>query len=121
LHFGGIRVTLEVTAHQPHYLKGLNIMASITKLLMDEFDEMRRAALTTDDFARANVFADSEAMVNNIMHGRMPGEVLGRCKRIFVERIEDMDNLDAYEREAYVDSLIIIDLFAEQYGLDLTV
>lgn len=51
-------------------------MASIPKLLMDEFYSMERAAINEEKYDRAQAFSASENAVNNVMHGLgpQPGE-----------------------------------------------
>jgi len=94
-------------------------MASIPKLLMDEFYSMERAALAESNYGAAQVFSSCESMVNNLLHGRHPAEVLGRCRKIFEENAQN-ERFEEGSRAAYAEAVIVVDLFAEQYGLELT-
>jgi len=93
-------------------------MASIPKLLMDEFYAMERAALDAEDYDRSTAFSSCESMVNNFMHGREPRITLSFCRKIFLENSLNED-FEAGSREAYAEAVIVVDIFADQYGLKL--
>lgn len=94
-------------------------MASIPKLLMDEFYGMEREALELEAYGRAQAFSSCESMVNNLLHGRHPAETLSQCRKIFEENSQNAEFFDGDERAAYAEAVIVVDIFAEQYDLEL--
>jgi len=93
-------------------------MASIPKLLMDEFYAMEREALAEGNYDRSTAFSSCESMVNNFLHGREPRITLSFCRKIFLENSLN-ESFEADTRKAYEEAVMVVDLFAEQYGLTL--
>jgi len=93
-------------------------MASIPKLLMDEFYRLERAALEQEDYDRSHAYSSCESMVNNFMHGREPRITLSLCRKVYLENSQD-ERFDELTREAYADAVKVVDSFADQYGLKL--
>lgn len=91
-------------------------MASIGYLLMTEFHS--EASTSGDNYERKFAFDSAEGMVNNFLHGRTAEECLTLTKQVISEWTTD-ENHSTEEQEAFKDALMIIDLFAEQYNLEL--
>jgi len=94
-------------------------MASIPKLLMDEFYSMERAAINEEKYDRAQAFSASENAVNNVMHGLPPALVLSLVK-VTLTSLSTDERFPEAEREAFAEAVIVVDIFAEQYNLTLT-
>jgi hypothetical protein len=93
-------------------------MASIPKLLMDEFYSMNRDALKEEQYDRAQAFSSAENAVNNVMHGLQPALVLSLVKAT-LSSLTTEESLPEAEREAFAEAVIVVDIFAEQYNLEL--
>jgi hypothetical protein len=91
-------------------------MASIGYLLMTEFHS--EASTAGDNYGRKFAFDSAEGMVNNFLHGHTTQECLSLTKQVITEWTTD-ESHSTEEQEAYKDALIIINLFAEQYNLEL--
>jgi len=93
-------------------------VASIPYLLMTEFYDMSRAALKDENYDANQAFSSAESLTNNYLHGRTPAVCLGLTKNAILSIIESDDHTPE-EVEAYKEAIIVIDIFAEQYGLEL--
>lgn len=94
-------------------------MASIPKLLMDELYSLEREALAKENYGRAQAFSSCESMVNNFHHGREVRITLSLCRKVFLDNSQAAELFDAAELSAYAEAVILVDLFAEQYGMTL--
>ena len=91
-------------------------MASVPYLLMNEFHSEAQSA--GDNYDRKFVFDDAEGMVNNFIHGRSADECFSLTRKVIAGWAKDESRNNA-EHEAIADALVVIDIFAEQYGLTL--
>lgn len=96
-------------------------MPSIPYLLMREYDDMAHGERALGNYERAFVFGSAEGMVNNFLHGNTAAECLRLTKQTFLATVNDHhDMLTEDEAEAYADAVIVLDIFAEQYRLDIS-
>ena len=95
-------------------------MAQLSYLVMTEYHN--EAEASGENFSRRFAFQSAESMVNNLHHGR-PDQIWMKCVLdAFASTLSDsrITPLDADEREAYNDAIMIIEIFAEQHGVQLT-
>lgn len=95
-------------------------MPSIGYLLMTEFNALAQAELAkpTPNYDRKIAFNDAENMVNNFIHGNTAEDVLRLTRQALQSNI-DSGNYGQDEAEAILEAILMIDLFAEQYHLDI--
>lgn len=66
-------------------------MATGSKLLMDEFYALNRAALADKDYELAQVFSLAEDHVNGVMHGNPIVDTINAVVRVFNSFLDDPD------------------------------